>query len=54
MAYYLGILILILHNGFIIKNDELVLSARLTGVVNIVAAVFIAYYFLNKEEYISI
>lgn len=49
IAYYLGILIIFFSHVYMIYKS----GPNTHSVINIVAVLLIAYYFMNKEEYIK-
>ncbi len=48
LSYYLGISIVIYTNAWMIHKS----GPNLAPVINLVAVVLIAYYFMNKESFI--
>ena len=52
--YYIGILIVFSsHLYSIIYPDKPIMSMKYHAYINIIASLFIAYYFMNKENYIK-
>lgn len=54
LAYYIGIFIVFIsHIYSIVSPDKPLMSMKTHAYINILAAIFIAYYFMNKESYIK-
>ena len=55
ICYYIGILIVFITHIYLLAtgNQLMNLTSQQLAYLNIAAALLIAYYFLNKENYIS-
>ena len=54
ISYYIGILIIFMVNLYLLINPEQkMMSVRQYAMMNLVGAMFIAYYFLEKEKKID-
>lgn len=54
LAYYIGIFIVFIsHLHSIVFPDKPLMNMKAHAYINILAALLIAYYFMNKENYIK-
>ena len=54
ISYYIGISIIILsHSYMLYKPDQPLMSSMYHAILNIIAALLIAYYFMFKETMIT-
>lgn len=54
VSYYIGISIVIITHLYTFVNPSMIqMSPKLHSVINLVAVLFIAYYFMHKETYIK-
>lgn len=52
--YYIGIATIFLTHLYMFANPEMnSISGRIHALINIIAASFIAYYFMHKEGFIT-
>lgn len=54
LAYYIGIFIVFIsHIYSLVFPDKPAMSMKVHAYINVLAAILIAYYFMNKENYIK-
>jgi uncharacterized MnhB-related membrane protein len=53
ISYYIGITIVFASHVYLLSEKKLDNKLVAHGVVNLVAAMLIAYYFLHKEQFIK-
>jgi hypothetical protein len=53
ISYYIGIVVLLLFNIYLLFGSLPYKNVKYYSVVNILAALLIAYYFMYKEKFIS-
>lgn len=54
LAYYIGIFIVFVsHLYTLVSPDKPIMSMKYHAYINIIGALLIAYYFMNKENYIK-
>ena len=53
LSYYIGIFIVFISNIFLLINSKSYKIITYHAYLNIIAALLIAYYFMNKEKFIK-